>query len=97
MHGVSKQIQVRHEICNGRVTCNCGVAVREGNSAFRISVCEEGPWSLYGQRNPTVVRLLSQDPLDSSAVYIDGTGLMFSVSENFMYQMFRPIQFLYAL
>jgi len=78
-----KQVQVRHEICNGGwVTCNCGIAVREGNSVIRISMCEAGKWSWNTQRNPTVVRLLSQYEADSSTVYIDSTGLKFSVSET---------------
>lgn len=81
--GVSEQIQVRHETCNyGKATCICGVVVREGNSAFWISICEAGSWSEYIQRGPRVVRLLSQNPADSSTVYMDATGLKFSVSET---------------
>ena len=42
------QVQVRTWTCNGHVTCNCAVAVKEGNDVIILDMCH----TVYGTSYP---------------------------------------------
>ncbi|XP_019622001.1 PREDICTED: von Willebrand factor D and EGF domain-containing protein-like isoform X2 [Branchiostoma belcheri] len=70
------EVQSRHKRCSGEISCNCGVAVREGNDAVIIDKCH----NIYGAAS--VRYLTANDNGELSPGFIverDGNGKQFKV------------------
>ena len=72
------QVHVRTKPCYGRrdVSCNCAVAMREGNHVLGVYACDPG-------LPPVAIRYLDDPLVPGASIRITPSGRTYTVSEEF--------------
>jgi len=74
------QVHVRTKPCYGRqdVSCNCAVAMREGNHVIGVYACDPGV-------PPVAIRYLDDPLVPGAVVRISPSGRTYTVNDEFGY------------